>query len=266
MKASDRAVLIGIGLVAVIGVFYFMILAPKRQQVSDLTTQIDGLNAQVATSQQQSSAGNQAKADFPRNYRKLVAIGKAVPADADTPSLLTDLQTLSDRSHVDFRSLTLNSSSGSGTSAAAPTSAPSTDPTVASESAAALLPIGATVGAAGLPVMPYEIQFNGGFFDVADFFGDIDSTVYTDKAKALRVNGRLLTIDGFSFAAAPSGFPDLSATVSVTSYLAPKDGGTTAGATATGPDPTALPATDPSTPAAPTDSSTPATAAVVGAN
>ncbi|CAN5530375.1 hypothetical protein BH10ACT11_BH10ACT11_02710 [soil metagenome] len=261
MKSSDRAVLIGVGVAVVVGIFYFMVLAPKRAQVSDLSTQITSLQAQVATSEQEGTTAAQAKKDFPHNYRKLVAIGKAVPADADTPSLLTDLQTLSNQSKVNFRSITSGgSSSAEATAPVAPTA--STDPAVASESAAALLPLGATVGAAGLPVMPYEMEFNGGFFQVADFFGRLDSTVYTDKAKKLRVNGRLLTIDAFNLAAAPTGFPDLTASVSVTSYLAPKEG-ITAGATPTGPDvsaETAPATTDPSTAPAP------ATAATVGAN
>ena len=37
-----------------------------------------------------------------------------------------------------------------------------------------MLPIGATVGTAGLPVMPYEMEFEGGFFEIADFFGAVD--------------------------------------------------------------------------------------------
>ena len=262
MKSSDRAVLIGVGVVVVIAVFWLMILAPKRHEASDLSSQIDDLKAQVTQNEQQSSVADQARTSFAHDYRRLVAIGKAVPADADTPSLLTELQTLSNRSRIGFRSIELSGDSGvTSTPAVAPT--PSTDPTAASEAAAALLPIGATVGPANLPVMPYSLQFQGGFFDVAKFFGKLDSTVYTDKSDQIRVDGRLLTIDGFSLAAAPDGFPDLQASVAVTSYLAPKDGGITAGATPAGPvtTPTETASTDTTT--TPT---TPAPTAAIGAN
>ena len=38
-----------------------------------------------------------------------------------------------------------------------------------------MLPLGATVGAAGLPLMPYDFNYLGSFFDFADFFGDLDA-------------------------------------------------------------------------------------------
>lgn len=260
MKSSDRTILIGIAVIAVIAGFWLMVLGPKRKEASELSSQVETLQAQVAQDEQAASAGLQAQTGFSHNYRRLVALGKAVPADADTPSLLTEVQSLSKRSKVSFRSMTLAPGEGSG---AAPVATSSADPAAASEAAAALLPIGATVSLAGLPVMPYSLEFQGGFFEVADFFGELDSTVRTEKNSKVRVDGRLLTIDGFSLQAAQSGFPDLSATVSVTSYLAPQDQGITAGASPTGP-PTGgtVPATDPA--AAPT--TPPATTATVGAN
>ena len=70
-----------------------------------------------------------------------------------------------------------------------------------------MLPIGATVGTAGLPVMPYELVFEGGFFDIADFFGRIDGMVAQTNGEKTTVDGRLLTIDGFNFSPAPDGLP-----------------------------------------------------------
>ena len=72
------------------------------------------------------------------------------------------------------------------------------------EATAALLPIGATVGTAGLPVMPYTMEFEGGFFEIADFFGR-DRRHGRPHGDSISVNGRLLTIDGFSFTAGPDG-------------------------------------------------------------
>jgi hypothetical protein len=172
----------------------------------------------------------------------MITLGKAVPVDADTPSLLTQLQSLSVRSNVDFRSITLTG--GSAAAAPVPPADPA-DPAAASEATAAVLPIGATVGTAGLPVMPYELVFEGGFFDIADFFGRIDGMVESNGDKTT-VDGRLLTIDGFNFSPAPDGLPNLTANVTTTSFLTPIDQGITAGATPTGPAPeTAAPAATP---------------------
>src|SRR5262249_39590828 len=47
-----------------------------------------------------------------------------------------------------------------------------------------LLPLGASIGPAGLNVMPYDLTFNGSFFDVADFIGGVDSLLATKKTNA----------------------------------------------------------------------------------
>lgn len=274
MKSSDRQILIGIGLVGLVAVFWFFVMGPKREEASKLNDEVTSLRATVEQTEADAAAGEQAQKDFPTNYRRLVALGKAVPADADTSSLLRQVQALSEQSNVDFRSINLEA--GGGTTAAAPAAAPVTPPPAegesttassdtaatdtsttataapASEASAALLPIGATVGAAGLPVMPYSLEFQGSFFDIADFFGQLDDMVQTDNEK-VAVTGRLLTIDGFELAAGPGGFPSLTATVSTTSYLTPADQGLAAGATPSAP----APATDA---AAPVDASTVPTA------
>jgi Type II secretion system (T2SS), protein M len=285
MKTSDRQILAGIGLVGLVAVFWFLVIAPKREEASKLNTEVTELRATVEQTEADATAGEQAQKDFPTNYRRLVALGKAVPADADTPSLLRQVQALSERSNVDFRSINLESSGG-GTTPAAPaptTPAPpapaegdtsttdtastdtaATDATAtapASEASAALLPIGATVGTAGLPVMPYTLEFEGGFFDIADFFGQLDGMVRANNQK-VAVTGRLLTIDGFELAPGPSGFPDLTATVATTSYLTPSDQGLAAGATPSAPAPVADPAAavppaDTSSTAVPTATATP---------
>ena len=57
------------------------------------------------------------------------------------------------------------------------------------------MPLGATVGPAGLAVMPYSLTFTGNFFEVANFIDKIDSQVHTGEA-SVEVEGRLMTIDG----------------------------------------------------------------------
>ncbi len=272
MKSTDRTILIGIGMLALVAAFWFLILAPKRQEASDLEAQVAEAQAQVTEAEAAAVASEQAKRDFPSNYREMITLGKAVPIDADTPSLLTELQTLSVRSNVDFRSITLSASSSAAapvtTTPAAPADtgvpadpAAAADPAAPLEATAALLPIGATVGTAGLPVMPYEMAFEGGFFEIADFFGRVDGMV-DSHGETTSVNGRLLTINGFSFTVGPDGPPGLSATVTATSYLTPVDQGITAGATPAGPAAdAAAPVTTP--PAEPAD---PGVSAAVVAN
>ena len=102
-----------------------------------------------------------------------------------------------------------------------------------------MLPIGASVGPAGLPVMPYDLSFTGGFFQIADFMQSLDSMVQMKKA-LVDVRGRLLTIDGSTLTptdSGPTATPNLTAQLTITTFVSPADQGITAGATPTDPAP-----------------------------
>jgi hypothetical protein len=253
MKASDRTVLIAIPIVALIVGFWMLVLSPKREEASKLQDDITQLQSDVEAQQQVVAAAEQARQDFPEDYQKVVTLGKAVPQDDDTSSLLAQLGGISRHAGVEFMSLELRTDSEAA--ATPPPDAASGQPTVeeppaesnglaaapATESAAALLPIGAAVGPAGLPVMPYALQFRGDFFHVADFVHGLDGRVSTEDDKVL-ADGRLVTIDGFTLKADPElGFPDLQASFAVTTYLTPETQGLTAGATPSGPAPVSAP-------------------------
>jgi Tfp pilus assembly protein PilO len=106
-------------------------------------------------------------------------------------------------------------------------SAPSGDPAAAAASPAP----------AGLETVPLQLEFEGNFFNLADFFHDVKRFVRVANQDVL-VNGRLLTIEGVSWASDAESFPNLTATVNATVYLSPKAQGVTAGATPQGPAPT----------------------------
>lgn len=220
-----------LAVVAVLGLavaFWMLLLAPKREQANELAERTTQLGAEVATEQQRAAAGLEAKRNFPRNYSRLVLLGAAVPSEAATPSLLVQLNGVSARADTSFQSITLAGNEGGGGGA----------PVEATESAAALLPLGATVGPAGLSAMPYALEFDGGFFDIADFIEGLDSLVETTDGE-VDAKGRLVTIDGFNLAPLAEGGTSasgrLQASFSVTTYVTPPGQGLTAGATPTGP-------------------------------
>jgi hypothetical protein len=86
--------------------------------------------------------------------------------------------------------------------------------------------------------MPYTLTFEGGFFQISNFIGRIDSLVRSRKA-GIAIDGRLLTINGFSLTPAVAeegaGPPELKATFSVTTYLTPPGENVAAGATPSAP-------------------------------
>jgi Tfp pilus assembly protein PilO len=275
MKLGDRGIIFGVVLAALTIGVYLLVLGPKRDQASQLGSQIDDLHASIAQKQQVADFAEQARRDFPRYYGRLVVLGKAVPAQADTASMLVQLNSVADRSKIRLDSISLNSGGGSsGTSSTSSTPAPSASssststtgsssttasadsgsassasgtaaaPTTsvsapATESSAATQPLGAVVGAAGLPTLPYQLGFEGTFFDVAEFIGGVDGLVTPqDGGTRVSSNGRLFTVDGFSLqGGAPGSSAKLDASFLVTTYVTPEDQGLTAGASPSGPAP-----------------------------
>ncbi len=283
MRRNELTTVLSLAIIGLIVGVWLVVLAPKRDQAASLKKDVDQLQLQLDQAQQAAAAGAQEQKSFPDDYRKLVVLGKAVPEDGDQASLLVQLQQLADRSGVGFQSIDLADAAGSATTPApapatstSPTSSTSTSSTAtgdtsttstptsttgasstestgavpaaptpdATEASAATLPIGASVGPAGLGVMPYELTFTGQFFQIADFMKGLDAMVHT-RHGTVGVTGRLLTVDAFTLAPIQAStnadtftlVPTLTADLSVTTYVTPPDQGITAGATPTGPAP-----------------------------
>lgn len=270
MTKRDRMVLLVVGGAALLAAFWFLMLAPKRHDAGELASKVDVQKKALTVARSDVAASRAARAGYATNYATVARLGKAVPTDDDVPSLLFQLESTANRSAVDFRSLKLSDSAGQPSAAVSAASASaatqdgakgSGDPASgasgasgpsgatgatgstgatgaagaanvaqAAAGATAALPPGAVVGPAGLSLLPFDLSFEGSFFNLAGFLHRIES--YTvSRSAGLDVTGRLLTINGFSLQVAESGFPRMSATLSANSYLLPADQGLTGGAT-----------------------------------
>lgn len=267
MRPRDMALLAGVAVVGLIAAFWLLVLSPKREEAAELGQQVEQLEGAVAEQEQIAAAAEQAREDFDQNYQRMVVLGKAVPEDEDTASLFVQLEEIAGDSEVDFRAIRLEST---GDAAPPPATeetttdqaesedaegdeepAPAPDPAPPTETAVAGQPIGSAVGPAGLPVMPYELELRGTFFELADFLDGVDALVRPRSGKP-RVSGRLVTVDGFELVADKQlGFPALTATLALNTFVIPSEQGLTAGATPTGPAPAAP------TPAASTEAAQP---------
>src|SRR3954454_23530100 len=122
------------------------------------------------------------------------------------------------------------SSGGATTTSTTTTTSPATGTT----------PAPASTTSATLDTVALTFNFNGSYFDLADFFHRLKRFVYVAN-NDIFVRGRLISIDTLTFApgAAATGGSSasgrLTATVGATVYLAPQAQGTTAGATTSGP-------------------------------
>jgi Tfp pilus assembly protein PilO len=236
LEGKTKNAVIGAMLLLVVVAFAFWTLAlsPKRDEATKLGAQVKQLETSLAQHQAEVEVGEEARKEFPVAYQRLVVLGQAVPGDDETASLLVQLNRISEKAHVRFETLQLESGSGSEGEASVPPSA-SGEPVSPTEAAASLLPLGATVGSAGLAAMPYKLTFQGDFFKMADFIEGLDALVKTTNEK-VAVDGRLITVNGFALEEADAGFPSLQATFVVTTYLTPPTQGLTAGASPEGPE------------------------------
>lgn len=230
MTSSSRLIVAMLVVVALAVAFWMLLLSPKREEAAKLGEEAAQAQESLALHRSEVTQALAARKRFPVEYQQLVVLGKAVPKDGETASLLVELNRLAAHAHVRFETLSLSSAS-SEAEAAAP--AESASPT---EVAASLLPLGAAIGPAGLAVMPYKLTFKGSFFQMADFIKGLDSLVKTKNA-AVDVTGRLITIGGFTLTPdKTAGFPQLEANFSVTTFVLPPEEGPTAGATPTSPE------------------------------
>lgn len=255
MKSSTRPIVAILLVVAAAIAFWTLALSPQRSEADKLEAQIETLDASVESARSELAQATAARHAFPAAYHQLVELGQAVPATDETPSLFVELETLAIASGVSFESIQLEGEGGAapeatgeatstetteGTSAAG---TPAAEVTPATEVEASLLPLGASIGTAGLAVMPYTLTFKGEFFGIAKFISRVDDLVESSQAK-MAINGRLITISGFTLTAGGSeggasgggGSPtELQASFTVTTYLTPPGQGVTAGATPSAP-------------------------------
>jgi Tfp pilus assembly protein PilO len=257
MTARDRKIVLLLVPVVFIAAFWFLVLAPKRQEAATVSEQLTQAEAARDTAKAQAAQVAGSKEAFSRDYATVIKLGKSVPAKVDMPSLLVQLDKAAEGTGIDFVSVQTGERTTSAAAPAGPPAAasgPNAPNAPAAQSgagkaaqaaggaAAASTPAG-TPGAAatpspeGLESVPLDFEFTGSFFDLADFFHDMKRFVRVANDKVL-VNGRLITIDAFSFDAGTS-FPALKAEVHATVYLAPKSEGATAGASPQGPAPAA---------------------------
>ena len=244
MTRRNSMILAVVAMAAVAGAYWMLLLAPKRELATTLSTQIALKQTELQTAQAEEAKNLKARANYRSNYATVARLGKAVPADDDVRSLMVQIDGAAGSSHVDFRSITVGGSSG----------APAEDDR---PGAAAPPPGSAPVGSAGFATMPFSLAFKGSYFNLGSFFQRIDRFVSV-RDRGLDVTGRLVLLNNIILV--PDGaFPSVKAQISATTYLVPATEGLLAGATATAPATGAAAAPGPKAPATAAPATTTAT-------
>jgi Tfp pilus assembly protein PilO len=263
LTARDRKILILLVPVAIIAAYWFLMLAPKREEATLVQDKLTQAQAERDTAVSRLAQLTVAKKSFADDYATVIYLGKSVPSDIDMPSLLVQLDRAARGTGIRFTSASTGDREGapaSGSATPPADGATNTDTSTSAQSdpgkageaaqsatdtanqasansaaAAGGTPTTAAGGAAapGLESIPLTFEFSGSFFDLADFFHRMKRFVRVANDRII-VRGRLMTINSFKFDA-KEAFPNIVATVDATVYLAPKAEGVSAGATPQGP-------------------------------
>jgi hypothetical protein len=234
-----------VAVAAVAGAYWFMLLAPKRELATSLSSKIALKQTELQTAQADEAKNLRSRDSYRSNYATVARLGKAVPPDDDVRSLMVQIDGAAGSSHVDFRSITVGGGSTGAPAAEAPAG------TVAGP------PGSAPVGSAGFATMPFTLAFRGSYFNLGSFFQRLDRFVAVND-HGIDVTGRLVVLNGISLE--PDGaFPHIKAQIIATTYLVPTTEGLLSGATPAAPGTGATDAAGKKTPAPAAPATTTAT-------
>ena len=221
MTRSNKILLSVVALGAAIAAFYFFVLAPKREEVAKLDTDIAAQKAEIEQARLTLAGYEEAKKSYKKNYATLARLGKAVPADDDVRSLMVQLESTADRSGVTFEKIEMANNLGGETAPGA----------AATPAAGTLASAPGTVPVAGgvLSAMPFSFSFTGSYFDLTAFFARLEHFVSLNNAK-LDSTGRLMRLESIAITPSSVGFPDMQAEINAATYLVPPVQGVEAGA------------------------------------
>ncbi|MDA0166454.1 hypothetical protein OM076_39685 [Solirubrobacter ginsenosidimutans] len=201
-------ILIVVVVTALAGGGYFkLVLAPKRQQADALALQVATKQQELAQTQALIATYKGARDAYKENYATVVRLGKAVPTDDDTRSLLVQLDTSAKRSGVAFDTINVTAASSAGT------------PTAGTAAPVKVTPGAVNVGA--FSAQPFSFSFRGDFQTLGNLFARLDQFV-TLKGDAINVRGRLMHLETISLTPGGKGWPTLVADVKASAYIVPE--------------------------------------------
>jgi hypothetical protein len=153
MTDRDRKLLAIFAGIILLGGYWFLILGKKRSAVADAQSAKVSAQAQLDDAIAKESAGKAEKKHYPVSYSRVLRMGKAIPVNADFPSLLVQVNDIADETHVQFSSLTTTDGSATGTPAG-PTGTTTCEAQAGSDGASASTSTGGATGASAAVVQP----------------------------------------------------------------------------------------------------------------
>ena len=182
-KQIPIAIIIAPALLILAAVGYFLLVKPKQAEASKISDEIVALETQIEVSR---AAQRQPQQEDPSAIKiaDLFKVTQAMPDDDDMPGIILELSDVAAASGVEFVSIA---------------------------------PQGGSVRS-GYSALPINLTFEGNYFDLTDFLFRLRNLVRVRDGE-LGADGRLFTLETLTMEEGPLGFPEITASLTVTAYV-----------------------------------------------
>lgn len=228
-KLNQKAVIVlmVVGVIMFAALGWFVLIRPQSGKAEALKAEASDIQRQIDDRRAKTEAARSApKIEVADVYR----LAKAMPDKTDMPDVLLELSQLARNTGINFDSIT--------PAPAAPMS--------------------------GYTVLPITVEFNGNFFNLADFLYRLRTLVDVHNTR-LEATGRLFTVDTITFSEAAERFPRIQATLVIDAFVYGTAGATGGTGVPTAPASTDTTSTSTDTTSTTTTTSTDATASASAA-
>lgn len=186
MKKRDISILIALGVVVFLVAWWFLIIGPRKDETAQkekdyeaARQSYDQNRGRVQRLDEERSAARQATAD-------LLKLSKLIPADSQVPSMIIELQSTANDAGIKFLKIVPNT---------------------------------AVAGTEGGTIVPFELNFQGQYYDVNDFLYRVENFARME-GNDISVGGRLISIVSLEMSEPNMGeFPDVLVKLGANAYM-----------------------------------------------
>jgi Tfp pilus assembly protein PilO len=179
LPTPARIGLLAAGVLLALIAGWFLVISPKRSDVSTLKQQIEDTRTQIAVAH-----GAQTPSQPAIRVADLFKLSRAMPNTADIPGVLLQISHVAEQTGVTFQAITPH------------------DPT--------------SLGA--YQRIDIDLTFEGRFYDLSDFLYRLRNLVDVHNG-VLNATGRLFSVDSISLNQGEQSFPQVKASLTISAYV-----------------------------------------------
>jgi Tfp pilus assembly protein PilO len=184
VRKRDIGILAGIGLVALIAAWYFLLISPKRGEVAEVQEEVTVERDTYERNTARLKKLDQERTAAQESVAELLKLNKLIPGDNQIPTLIVELQKSANEAGIDFVKI---------------------EPDLA-------------VRVGESTVVPIQMQFEGRFFDVNDFLYRVENYARLE-GNNVNVSGRLVSVVGIKLEEGEFlEWPNVTVTLDINTY------------------------------------------------